>query len=1284
MKPRKAYEGTIRSILVTLRCLHYLKRNPTSSEKSLWENVQGIFSHSEVSASKKDLLNHLGFIKMMVKRDKKLLRSQLQKIGFINDGDLISYDEDAENDDGDDCFDTVCAICDNGGEVLCCEGKCFRSFHATRDAGVDSHCETLKYTRAQVHDIQNFFCPNCLQKKHQCFACGKLGNSDNKSDPEVFRCISASCGHYYHPHCAASLIHPDSKAKATELEKMIASGESFTCSVHKCIVCNQGENKNVTELQFAMCRRCPKSYHRKCLPRKISLEDIPEEGIKQRAWDGLIPNRILIYCLNHRIDETISTPVRDHILFPIVENKRKYLSHSSKVKVLAKKKTEVSRERFPKVKETVTREPSTLEARGSISSVQVHGYSKDSTFPDTSRTLSEGIRKKKSVPERNIPVRDDKTCSSEINNNSNTSKTEEKEKCGVPFPGQKLNITPALAQSEARKRIMLLVNKESSTSLTTENLLKKKIALTTHACNARYIDKNVTRGKIEGAIEAIQAALHKLENGCSIEDAKAVCGPDILKQILRWKNKFRVYLAPFLHGMRYTSYGRHFTKVDKLKEIVEKLHWYVQNGDMIVDVCCGANDFSLLMREKLRGCGKKCLFKNYDLFQPKNDFNFEKRDWMTVHPRELPTGSQLIMGLNPPFGVRAALANKFIDKVLEFKPKLVILIVPKETERLDRKAVPYDLIWEDERSLSGKSFYLPGSVDVKDKLMEQWNVRAPSLSLWSRPDWTANHRVIAAERGHSKSEHEKSNLEIPAENPRKRRRPNEAMAVAAEEPPLAGDKQAPYDMGISPPSRTDHQHHPSGGATCREEDAAWPLSLYHHRQTNGGSRWAYGEELPASATTAPALPAATRRWVLAHAGHGAAPSVPSGVATASPSSFYHDRPASGGGRWAYGEELPTPAATAPTHREVPGLAGYGAAPSVTSGAATTDLSSFHHDWSASGGDRWSHGEELPTSIATEPACREVPGHAGNGVAPLVPSGAETAGPSSFYHDRPSSSSSRWAYDEELPAPARRETLGYAGHGAAPSVPSWAVTAGPSSFCHDLAASSGASRWAYGDELQTPAETDPARREGQAYAGHGTAPSVPSRAAAGRSSFYYDWPASGSVGGKWGNGDELPTPGAMAGSSRFYHERPTSGEGGGSSWSYGEELARIHDGGSVSGEGPSYERLPAALRREWLGKAGHGAAPSVVGRAATAGLSSLYHDWTASDSAGGKWGYEELGRFHASGSVPGAGPSYEGLLAAARREGLYNAERGRAAIYSSWDGGVPWLPQRGHSGGWLDE
>lgn len=35
--------------------------------------------------------------------------------------------------------------------------------------------------------------------------------------------------------------------------------------------------------------------------------------------------------------------------------------------------------------------------------------------------------------------------------------------------------------------------------------------------------------------QAIQVALRKLDEGCSIEDAKAVCEPEILSQIFRWK-----------------------------------------------------------------------------------------------------------------------------------------------------------------------------------------------------------------------------------------------------------------------------------------------------------------------------------------------------------------------------------------------------------------------------------------------------------------------------------------------------------------------------------------------------------------------------------------------------------------------------------------------------------------------------------------------------------------------------------------------------------------------------
>lgn len=168
----------------------------------------------------------------------------------------------------------------------------------------------------------------------------------------------------------------------------------------------------------------------------------------------------------------------------------------------------------------------------------------------------------------------------------------------------------------------------------------------------------------------------------------------------------------------------------------------------MVDFCCGANEFSILLKKKLDGTGKKCNYKNFDIIQTKSDFNFVKRDWFQVKQEELVDGNRLIMGLNPPFGVRGQLANQFIDHALKFKPKLIILIVPKETERLDQKHDNYDLIWEDLELLKGQSFYLPGSVDVDENPLSDWNAVAPPLFIWSRPDWTPTHRQIAQEQGH--------------------------------------------------------------------------------------------------------------------------------------------------------------------------------------------------------------------------------------------------------------------------------------------------------------------------------------------------------------------------------------------------------------------------------------------------------------------------------------------------------------------------------------------------------
>jgi len=49
---------------------------------------------------------------------------------------------------------------------------------------------------------------------------------------------------------------------------------------------------------------------------------------------------------------------------------------------------------------------------------------------------------------------------------------------------------------------------------------------------------------------------------------------------------------------------------------------------------------------------------------------------------------------------------------------------------------------------------LSGSVDVNDRQMDQRNVKAHILSLWSRSDWSSKHKVIAQEYGHVCSEHQ--------------------------------------------------------------------------------------------------------------------------------------------------------------------------------------------------------------------------------------------------------------------------------------------------------------------------------------------------------------------------------------------------------------------------------------------------------------------------------------------------------------------------------------------------
>ncbi|CAL8992200.1 unnamed protein product, partial [Prunus brigantina] len=76
LKPRKSFEDTVRSILITVQFLHYVKRNLETSYKSLCTHLSKVFSLYDVRRSHNDLLDHILLIRDSVERDDTLARSK--------------------------------------------------------------------------------------------------------------------------------------------------------------------------------------------------------------------------------------------------------------------------------------------------------------------------------------------------------------------------------------------------------------------------------------------------------------------------------------------------------------------------------------------------------------------------------------------------------------------------------------------------------------------------------------------------------------------------------------------------------------------------------------------------------------------------------------------------------------------------------------------------------------------------------------------------------------------------------------------------------------------------------------------------------------------------------------------------------------------------------------------------------------------------------------------------------------------------------------------------------
>ncbi|XP_026423779.1 uncharacterized protein LOC113319756 [Papaver somniferum] len=607
-----------------------------------------------------------------------------------SDEEMTDKESDEEMDKESD--DTVCSICDNGGRVLCCDGECKRCFHATvGDAGNESSCKTLGLSKAELA-APKFICLNCQHKQHQCFACGKLGSSDCSSIQEVFSC--ASCGHFYHSKCVADLLYPGNEVGSKHLQETILTGGSFACPAHKCHECKQDEDSRVRELQFAICRRCPRAYHRKCLPRDIAYAG--KRGLVKRSWCNLLPrNRILIYCLNHEIEKGQATPSQDHIVFPDVKRKAQ---PSSQQKVLKRKRI-ISEEfqRSVSAKKTnqvemlsPTKQSKFVENNVKRNSVQSLDSTNGLSTNSASETTLKGGMK------------------------SSTDQSLEQQKVPTSSVGSE-----TLLGAEAKRAKNLVAAPCSMTLSDYKKEYKNKVKLE----KCKGVKTTNSQEKAETTHRADRTALQKCEEYSKLDESKDVFDPKIINQITQCK-------------------------------VVDKLRAYVHKGDTVVNVAYSANDFTCSMKQRLEGSGKDCSFKDYDMWQSKNVGTVDESDWLSV--RRLATGSKLILCLNVPVGISSSVANNSIDKALDFKPKLLVLFVPADTKRLEKKH-SYELIWNDSERLSSK--FLPSSVRISDNQIKLWNSKPPVVYFWSRTDWCPEHKKIARMCGHIPTSRNDSNVE---------------------------------------------------------------------------------------------------------------------------------------------------------------------------------------------------------------------------------------------------------------------------------------------------------------------------------------------------------------------------------------------------------------------------------------------------------------------------------------------------------------------------------------------
>lgn len=272
-------------------------------------------------------------------------------------------------------------------------------------------------------------------------------------------------------------------------------------------------------------------------------------------------------------------------------------------------------------------------------------------------------------------------------------------------------------KKEAAKRVQSLINAHKGS--VTLDMVKK---------NTRQPEPYSHPSKTSVTEERLQVAEVAVANArANPSRASIFVDKTIALEMLMHEDNLTMVLAPYLHGNRYSSYGRHFTKLHLLEQVAQLLSFYLHDGDTVVDFSCGANAFVPLVKQEGRKQGLSLMGKAYDIITSQNMEDFERTSWLDTRPGMLPPGQHLVIGLNPPFGKNNALARKFVMHAARaHSPRVIVLIVPPDTP------IPegYIVMYEDQTTMAGRGFFVPGA-----KGHDSWNKVTPALRVLVRAEW---------------------------------------------------------------------------------------------------------------------------------------------------------------------------------------------------------------------------------------------------------------------------------------------------------------------------------------------------------------------------------------------------------------------------------------------------------------------------------------------------------------------------------------------------------------------